>query len=102
MSSSQDDKNLYNYDPNDILPLVAAAIFAATLGLHLWQAFRSKSYNYMWAFILGIVLETGGYLCRRLSTQKQDSLMLFVIQQLLVVVAPALLGTSSLFKVITS
>ncbi|KAH8917584.1 RTA1-domain-containing protein [Atractiella rhizophila] len=95
-TSLPDDLNdsLYNYNVNGVLPIVAAVVFAVALAIHLWQALRSKSFNYMWPFIGGLILEVVGYIFRRISRDDDEKLGYFIIQQLFVVIAPALLAAS--------
>ncbi|KAH8918998.1 RTA1-domain-containing protein [Atractiella rhizophila] len=93
-SNTEDSKSLYDYDPNGSLPVVAGVIFVILLALHLWQAFKAKTWFYMSPFIVGIVVEAVGYFLRKISVGDQDSLGLYAGQQLAIVVAPSLLAAS--------
>ncbi|KAH8924606.1 RTA1 like protein [Atractiella rhizophila] len=95
MSSTKED-SLYDYDPNKVLPIVGIAVFAGVTILHSWQAVRTKSLNYMWPFIAGLILEIGGYVLRQISVHKPESKGPYIIQQVLLVVAvsPAVIAAS--------
>ncbi|KAF2264596.1 RTA1-domain-containing protein [Lojkania enalia] len=84
---------LYRYHPS----LPAAAIFVALFGissaLHMYQAIRKRAL-FMVPFIIGGLFETVGYIGRIQSSQDQYELGPFIMQTLLLLVAPALFAAS--------
>ncbi|ORY06504.1 RTA1 like protein-domain-containing protein [Clohesyomyces aquaticus] len=84
---------LYRYHPS----LVAAAIFTVLFGLttffHVYQTIRLRSW-FMIAFIIGGFFETVGYIGRILSSNDQWNLNPFIMQTLLLLLAPALFAAS--------
>ncbi|KAH8919269.1 RTA1-domain-containing protein [Atractiella rhizophila] len=93
-NTNQND-DFYNYNPNHVLPIVGAAIFGFCFLYHSWQSIRSRSYNYWWPFLIGVGLEIGGYVFRKLTAKRTDvNQTFFILQQVFIIIAPALLAAS--------
>ncbi|KAF2120651.1 RTA1 like protein-domain-containing protein [Lophiotrema nucula] len=98
MAGGQDNNGsgryvFYHYHPS----LPAAAVFVVLFGistlLHIWQSFSKRAW-FMIPFIIGGLFETTGYVGRILSSHDQWDLGPFIMQTLLLLVAPALFAAS--------
>ena len=94
-SGSTTDFVFYHYAPS----LAAAAVFLAVFGLstivHCYQCVRGRAW-YMVPLILGGLCETVGYVGRIINSKEAPDYQLgpYIIQSLLLLVAPALLAAS--------
>ncbi|KAH7162030.1 RTA1 like protein-domain-containing protein [Dactylonectria estremocensis] len=86
---------LYHYDPS----LAAAAIFAVIFGIsglvHSYQMVKGRTWYFL-AFLIGVLFEFGGYAARAVNASETPdwSKFPFIIQTLLLLVAPALFAAS--------
>ncbi|KAK9847345.1 hypothetical protein MYU51_019553 [Penicillium brevicompactum] len=83
----------YSYTPS--LPAAAASVivFATLTALHAWRMHNFRAV-YFTAFTIGGLFETLGYSGRVWSHFDQDALGGFIIQEILILVAPALYAAS--------
>ncbi|KAF4535016.1 putative rta1 domain protein [Lasiodiplodia theobromae] len=88
-----DDHPFYKYDPNRGAALAYAIIFGVTTLTHIYQCLRTRTW-YMTAFILGGLFETVGYIARYISIREPRSTAPYIVQTLLILIAPALLAAS--------
>ncbi|KAH6887423.1 RTA1 like protein-domain-containing protein [Thelonectria olida] len=85
----------YHYDPS----LAAAVIFAVLFGLsgimHAFQIFKHRTW-YFTSFFIGVLFEFGGYAARAVNANQTPDWtdVPFIIQTLLLLVAPALFAAS--------
>lgn len=77
--------------------MVAAAIFvvlfALTTGLHIFQTTKKRSW-FMVPFIIGGLFQAIGYIGRVLSSKDRESLPPYIMQTILLLLAPALYAAS--------
>ncbi|KAK7053344.1 envelope glycoprotein [Paramarasmius palmivorus] len=84
---------LYHYVPS----LPAALIFTAILGLssaaHTWQIVRTKTWYFI-PMLIGVLMEAIGYVGRIMSHYDNMALGPYIMQTLLILIAPALIAAS--------
>lgn len=87
------DFRLYRYTPSLPAAVVFAAIFAVLSALHTWQLARHRAY-YFTAFTVGGYFQLVGYCGRIWSHFDPSAIGGFVMQAILILVAPALYAAS--------
>ncbi|KLU85831.1 hypothetical protein MAPG_04851 [Magnaporthiopsis poae ATCC 64411] len=87
------DFQLYRYVPDLPAAIASIAIFAILTALHFWRIARHRSYYFL-AFAVGGIFEVIGYIGRALSHGDKYSLGPFIMQSLLILLAPALFAAS--------
>ena len=93
--SSNDTFVYYRYSPS----LAAAAIFCVLFALsaihHTYQLIRARAW-FMIPLLIGCIFEVGGYVGRAVSAHQTPNWTLgpYILQSLLLLVAPALLSAS--------
>ncbi|KLU90166.1 hypothetical protein MAPG_09132 [Magnaporthiopsis poae ATCC 64411] len=87
------DFQLYRYDPSLPGAVAAVTIFAVATILHFKMIFQRKSY-YFTAFAIGGIFEAVGYVGRAMSHFNKTGLIPFIMQSLLILLAPALFAAS--------
>ncbi|RMJ17630.1 hypothetical protein CDV36_002664 [Fusarium kuroshium] len=87
------DFKLYRYTPSLPAAIVSVAVFAVLTVLHTWRLLRAQAF-YFSAFTIGGVSQTIGYCGRIWSHYDKLSIGGFVIQAILILVAPALYAAS--------
>ncbi|KAH8680583.1 RTA1 like protein-domain-containing protein [Xylariales sp. PMI_506] len=85
--------NPYGYTPNQAAAMIFVVLFGVTTIWHGVIMFRRRAW-YFCVLVLGGCLETAGYICRFLSHDNPASLVLFIVQTLTILVAPALFAAS--------
>ena len=101
----QIDFVFYRYDPTLVGAIIFAALFGVSTGLHLYQMVRTKTWYFIPFFIGGIckyfpsyisdsIVEIVGYVGRALSHFNSTALIPYVMQSLLLLLAPALFAAS--------
>ncbi|KAF2019198.1 RTA1-domain-containing protein [Aaosphaeria arxii CBS 175.79] len=86
--------NYYDpYRPNEKAAAVAAGIFAILTIGHIVMLIRTRTW-FCIAFIIGAIFEIVGYVARGLGRDRGDSLGLYVIQTLAILLAPILFAAS--------
>ncbi|KAK5722304.1 hypothetical protein LTR15_005533 [Elasticomyces elasticus] len=99
MASSQSsepecfDFKLYRYNPSLGAAIAATLIFAVLTSVHLTLLVKAKT-RYFVPFLIGGIFETLGYAGRIWSHFDQDALGGFIMQAILILVAPALFAAS--------
>ncbi|KAH7102316.1 RTA1 like protein-domain-containing protein [Auriculariales sp. MPI-PUGE-AT-0066] len=90
---SSDDANLPNYDykVSTAAPLAFAAIYGVCLLIHLTQAFYHRT-PWIWAFLIGVMLEVLGFITRYISIKQLYTLWPIIVSQVALIVAPAFLA----------
>ena len=120
---SLDDPNafvLYRYHPNSVAAVIFVVLFALSTALHIFQSFRRKAWFLIPLIIGGLcefgyrlllpaisrtglyqtdlyrcrTVETVGYVGRAQSAKNQWALGPYIIQSILLLVAPALFAAS--------
>ncbi|KAH7318038.1 RTA1 like protein-domain-containing protein [Stachybotrys elegans] len=87
------DFRLYRYNPSLPAAIVSVAIFALLTLAHAWRIFRTRAF-YFTAFTVGGLFQTIGYCGRIWSHFDVLSIGGFVLQAILILVAPALYAAS--------
>ncbi|KAK3616474.1 hypothetical protein LTR56_024723 [Elasticomyces elasticus] len=87
------DFKLYRYNPSLGAAIAATLIFAVLTSVHLWLLVKAKT-RYFVPFLIGGIFQTLGYAGRIWSHFDQDALGGFIMQAILILVAPALFAAS--------
>ncbi|KDE03700.1 hypothetical protein MVLG_05831 [Microbotryum lychnidis-dioicae p1A1 Lamole] len=93
MSTDDNKTKLYHYDPSFGLAIAATAIFGAVFVGHVFLMMRHKAW-YMAPFVVGVFGECAGYAVRRISAAKPHNTMLYIIQEMFIILAPACMAAS--------
>ncbi|KAK0448335.1 RTA1 like protein-domain-containing protein [Desarmillaria tabescens] len=92
MSDSNTDFPLYNYTPSLVAAAVFSAIFFVSSAALAWRTFKTRSW-YFSAMII-VTVEGVGYIGRILSHNDPEALGPYVMQTLLLLVAPSLFAVA--------
>lgn len=84
---------LYRYHPSLAAAAIFVVLFGLTTGFHVYQTVKKRSW-FLIAFIIGGLFETIGYIGRILSSNDQYALSPYIMQTLLLLLAPALYAAS--------
>ncbi|KAJ4316061.1 hypothetical protein N0V84_008060 [Fusarium piperis] len=87
------DFKLYRYTPSLPAAIASVAVFAVLTVLHTWRLLRARAF-YFSAFTIGGAFQTIGYCGRIWGHYDNLSIGGFVIQAILILVAPALYAAS--------
>jgi len=87
------DFKLYRYDPSLPAAIVTTVVFAALTAVHFWRLRRAGAV-YFTPFLIGGIFQTIGYCGRIWSHFDTESIGGFVMQAILILVAPALFAAS--------
>lgn len=93
MSDSDTTFVLYHYTPSAVAAIIFAAIFFLSSIIHAWRIIRSRSW-YFSAIVIGGLMEGVGYIGRLMSHSDPKALHPYIIQTLLLLVAPALFAAA--------
>lgn len=86
----------YRYDPSTQAAVIFVVLFAITSLLHAFQILRTRTW-YLTALLGGGICECVGYVGRFLNTREDPgcwTMLPFVLQSVLILVAPALMAAS--------
>ncbi|TQS32692.1 hypothetical protein Golomagni_06985 [Golovinomyces magnicellulatus] len=84
---------LWLYIPSKVANTIFVVLFALATILMIWRSIRTKA-RYSIPFIIGGLFQTVGYIGRVLCVEHTDKLAPFVLQSILILVAPALFAAS--------
>lgn len=87
------DFKLYRYDPSLPAAIVTTIVFAILTSIHVWRLRRAGAV-YFTPFLIGGIFQTIGYCGRIWSHFDKESIGGFVMQAILILVAPALFAAS--------
>ena len=89
------DFKYYRYDPSLAAAIIFMVLFSLTSLFHLYQLIRARTWYFL-ALVIGAIFEMIGYIGRILSSQQSPNWTLgpFIIQSILLLVAPALFAAS--------
>ncbi|KZL78149.1 RTA1 domain-containing protein [Colletotrichum tofieldiae] len=95
MSEQQPENQFYKYHPSTALAAVTTVLFALTSSVHLFQLVRKRTWYFI-PFFCGCLLEAIGYSSRTVNASKTPNwtLVVYIIETLFVLLAPALLAAS--------
>ncbi|KAF3041902.1 hypothetical protein E8E12_006217 [Didymella heteroderae] len=91
-----DDPNayvLYRYYPSQVAAIIFVVLFGLTTILHLFQLVKKRTWYFI-PLVIGGAFETIGFIGRYLSKNDIWALGPFIMQSLLILVAPALFAAS--------
>lgn len=80
---------LYHYQPSLVAAIIFTTLFSVTTMIHLFQAIRKRAW-FLTPFIIGGIFEAIAYIGRIISSSDRYSLVPYVMQTLLSLLAPAL------------
>ncbi|KAL3469571.1 RTA1 like protein [Aspergillus californicus] len=93
MAEEHIDFELFRYTPNQAAAALFVALFFLTTVYHVYQIFRSRTW-YFTAFVLGGIFQLIGYSTRIASHDYKESIPLYSIQTILILLAPPLYAAS--------
>ncbi|PVH70445.1 RTA1 domain protein [Cadophora sp. DSE1049] len=95
MASGASEFKFYHYDPSMTAAVVFIACFLITTALHTYQFIRTRTW-FLIPLVIGGFFEWIGYVGRAISSQQSPNWTLgpYLIQTLLLLVAPALFAAS--------
>ncbi|KAG9250328.1 RTA1 protein [Emericellopsis atlantica] len=93
MDAGAIDFKLYRYTPSLPAAIVSVIVFATLTAVHVWRLYRARAFYFI-AFTIGGVFQTIGYCGRIWGHFDKFSIGGFVIQAILILVAPALYAAS--------
>lgn len=96
MSSNHDggfDFKLYRYTPSLVAAVIFIVLFVLTTTYHLWQTFRARSWYFL-IFVTGGIFQIIGYICRALAHSNKESVPIYAVGTVLVLLAPPLYAAS--------
>ncbi|KAF2466257.1 RTA1 like protein [Lindgomyces ingoldianus] len=84
---------LWNYTPSVAGGVIGALVFTVLTGLHSFQLLRNRTW-FCTPFVIGGLFETIGYAARAAAHSNTESVTPYVIQSLLILLAPILFASS--------
>ncbi|KAK0197507.1 RTA1 like protein [Armillaria mellea] len=93
MSDSDTTFVLYHYTPSAVAAVIFAAIFFLSSIIHIWRIVKTRSW-YFSAIVVGGLMEGVGYIGRLMSHSDPKALSPYIMQTLLLLVAPALFAAA--------
>ncbi|KAF2179923.1 RTA1 like protein [Zopfia rhizophila CBS 207.26] len=95
MGASSDTFMLYRYDPSMAAAVIFIILFILVTAIHLYQMIRTRLWIFI-PFVLGGFLQWIGYISRAMSASETPHWTIgpYVVQTLLLLVAPALYAAS--------
>ncbi|KAL5342027.1 RTA1 like protein-domain-containing protein [Aspergillus crustosus] len=91
--ASDDDINIYGYNPSIPAAAIFIVLFGGSTAYHLYQLVKAKALYFI-PFAIGGIFQVLGYLFRILSHNNTDSIPLYALQTVLILLAPALYAAS--------
>ncbi|RDW86090.1 RTA1 domain-containing protein [Aspergillus mulundensis] len=88
-----DANNIYGYNPSIPAAAIFIFLFGVSTGYHLYQLLKARALYFI-PFVIGGVFQILGYLFRILSHNHTDSIPLYALQTVLILLAPALYAAS--------
>jgi hypothetical protein len=85
--------NPYIYDPNVPAAAVGATIIILLSSILIYQYVRYRSY-FFWAAIIGVLMETVGFICRLDSATDEHHDLPFLIAFVMILLAPSFLAAA--------
>ncbi|TGO86085.1 hypothetical protein BPOR_0337g00100 [Botrytis porri] len=84
---------LYRYTPNIVAAAIFLVLFAATTLYHIYQMIRKRSW-YFTPLVIGGIFEIIGYVFRIMAHSNKQSIPIYSITTILILLAPALFAAS--------
>ncbi|EDP55316.1 hypothetical protein KXX58_005518 [Aspergillus fumigatus] len=89
----QIDFKLYRYTPSTAAASVFVALFFLTTIYHVYQLTRARAWYFI-AFVVGGFFQVIGYICRILAHNNKESVPIYSVQTILILLAPPLYAAS--------
>jgi len=83
----------YHYRPSIVAAVIFIALFIITTSVHIFQAAKKRTLYFI-PLIVGGVFEFVGYIGRAMAHSNQSSMNIYILQTILLLVAPALFAAS--------
>ncbi|KAL4904638.1 hypothetical protein BDW74DRAFT_168251 [Aspergillus multicolor] len=87
------DFQLYRYTPNQGAAGLFVALFFLTTLYHVYQIWSRRAWYFI-AFVVGGVFQIIGYICRIIAHSNKESIPIYSIQTILILLAPPLYAAS--------
>ncbi|KAF7714832.1 Uncharacterized protein PECH_008002 [Penicillium ucsense] len=87
------DFALYRYTPSIVAAIIFAAMFLAITVVHSFRLWQKRTYFFI-PFIIGLLFECAGYIARVFSHYDTKALGPYIVQTMLILVAPPLFAAS--------
>ncbi|RHZ43561.1 RTA1 domain-containing protein [Aspergillus thermomutatus] len=87
------DFKLYRYTPSTAAAALFVALFLLTTIYHVYQLSRARAWYFI-AFVVGGVFQIIGYICRILAHNNKESVPIYSVQTILILLAPPLYAAS--------
>ncbi|KAL2782548.1 RTA1 like protein [Aspergillus keveii] len=87
------DFELYRYTPNLAAAALFVALFFLTTLYHVYQVWRGRAWYFL-AFVIGGIFQIIGYICRIIAHDDKESIPIYSIQTILILLAPPLYAAS--------
>ncbi|KAL5000856.1 RTA1 like protein-domain-containing protein [Aspergillus recurvatus] len=87
------DNSIYGYNPSIPAAAIFIVLFGISTGYHLHQLIKARALYFI-PFVVGGVFQILGYLFRILSHNHTNSIPLYALQTVLILLAPALYAAS--------
>ncbi|KAL3470293.1 RTA1 like protein-domain-containing protein [Aspergillus californicus] len=87
------DDNIYDYSPSVAAGAIFMVAFGGTTGYHLYQLIKGRALYFI-PFAIGGIFQVFGYLFRILGHDDPGSIVLYALQTVLILLAPALYAAS--------
>ncbi|KAJ5744477.1 RTA-like protein [Penicillium manginii] len=85
--------NLYGYTPTLAGGVIFTLLFIATTGFHIFQLTKARCWYFI-PFVIGGIFQVIGYICRLAARNSLDSVTLYALQSVLILLAPPLYAAS--------
>ncbi|KAE8374549.1 RTA1 like protein-domain-containing protein [Aspergillus bertholletiae] len=87
------DFELYRYTPSLVAAVIFIVLFTLTTAYHLWQTVRARCWYFL-VFVTGGVFQIIGYICRALAHSNKESVPIYSVGTILILLAPPLYAAS--------
>ncbi|GKZ75499.1 hypothetical protein AnigIFM56816_000152 [Aspergillus niger] len=84
---------LYRYTPSRAAAGIFVALFLLTTIYHVYQLWRRRAWYFI-AFVIGGIFQIIGYVCRILAHNHKESVPIYSVQTILILLAPPLYAAS--------
>ncbi|GIC88938.1 RTA1 domain-containing protein [Aspergillus udagawae] len=92
-SDDKIDFKLYRYTPSTAAAALFVALFFLTTICHIYQLNRARAWYFI-AFVVGGIFQIIGYVCRVLTHSHKESVPIYSVQTILILLAPPLYAAS--------
>ncbi|KAH7371931.1 RTA1 like protein-domain-containing protein [Pyrenochaeta sp. MPI-SDFR-AT-0127] len=88
-----EEESYYKYVPSVAAAGIFVALFAILAVFHLYRTIKTRTW-FCIPFVVGAVFQVIGYICRAMGKTKPNVLLPYIIQSLLILLAPILFAAS--------